>query len=134
MKYSGKQQRETKQRRLVYNTVLSHTDHPSADEVFADIHRNNPKISKATVYRNLKILSNNGDILHVKVPGADRYDLTVKTHNHIYCIKCGKVIDSPIEYISENDIFVENTTGWCIKRHRTLFEGICPECNNNPHC
>ena len=87
--------RETKQRRIVLETVRCHTDHPTANTIYEEVHAIDGKISQGTVYRNLSCLSEDGEILHIKVPGADRYDLRTDLHYHIICLKCGKVIDIP---------------------------------------
>ena len=128
MKENEKQQRDTKQRRLILETVISHGDHPDADDIYLDVHNTDEKISKGTVYRNLKLLSENGDIRHVKIPGTDRYDRTLPPHYHILCIGCGKVIDAPLEYTREFDGLISSQTGFIIKGHRMVFEGLCPEC------
>ncbi len=125
---STKNQRDTKQRRLIYDTVQKRHDHPSADDIYADVHQIDPKISKATVYRNLKLLAENGEITHVKMPEADRFDFTLDRHSHIHCTVCGAVIDAPIPYGAENDAIVAEKTGYRIVRHQTVFEGICPDC------
>ena len=82
--------RETKQRRLVLQAVRSRHDHPTAEQIYEDVHATDPKISHGTVYRNLNCLSEDGIICHVRVPGADRYDLRTDLHYHIYCVKCKK--------------------------------------------
>lgn len=128
MPHKEKQQRDTKQRRLVFDAVLHRRDHPTADAIYADVHAADDKISKGTVYRNLNVLSQNGEILHVKVPGADRYDFTLTNHYHVICTECGRVEDAPIGYIAENDDTVAAGTGFVIQRHRTVFEGLCPDC------
>ena len=123
--------RETKQRRLVLETVLRHRDHPNANRIFEEVHAMDDKISCGTVYRNLSCLSKDGEILHIKVPGADRYDSRTDLHYHIICIKCGKVIDIPFGYLSGPDKKAADMTGYTVFRHRTVFEGICPECKKN---
>ena len=128
MKDQGKVRRNTKQRRVICEIVMNRRDHPSADEIYSDVHENDRRISKATVYRNLNILSLEGDIQRVKVPGADRYDSTLERHYHVICTICGTVIDSPIKYDADSDDFVGERTGFRILRHRTVFEGICAEC------
>lgn len=120
--------RETKQRRIVLETVRNHTDHPTANTICEEVHAIDGKISQGTVYRNLNCLSEDGEILHIKVPGADRYDLRTDLHYHIICLKCGKVIDIPFNYLSNPDEKVANATGYTVFRHRAVFEGICPEC------
>lgn len=124
----GLQQRNTKQRRMVYDAVMARHDHPSADDIYQDIRSRNSKISKGTVYRNLNILSEKGEIAHVKVPDADRYDSRLGKHYHMKCKACKRVFDAPMEYIEEYDTAIAAKTGFMIERHRLLFEGICSEC------
>ena len=128
MNNEEKQQRETKQRRLILEIVKKHLDHPDANDIYMDVCRVDKRISKATVYRNLRLLAKNGEISDVILPGADRFDSTVKKHYHVICSVCGKVMDAPIEYDEENDSIVEAKTGFKINVHHALFEGICPEC------
>lgn len=120
--------RETKQRRLVLETVRNHTDHPTANTIYEEVHAIDGKVSQGTVYRNLSCLSEDGEILHIKVPGADRFDLRTDLHYHLLCVKCGSVTDIPFDYLTEPDKEVSALTGYEVFRHRTVFEGICPEC------
>lgn len=120
--------RNTKQKALVYETVMKNCNHPNADEVYEEIHKNNPSISKGTVYRNLNLLSENGEIKQVKVPGISRYDNRLDNHYHVVCRLCQKVLDVPLKYQDEFDAKVAEDMGFKIERHRTVFEGICPDC------
>lgn len=79
------QYRNTRQRKIVLEAVQEHHDHPSADQIYLEIRAKDPKISRGTVYRNLNILSEEGQITHVKVPGADRYDCRTDFHYHLIC-------------------------------------------------
>ena len=128
MKVTARQQRDTRQRRMVLDAVMRRTDHPSADEIYQDVQSRDSRVSKATVYRNLKLLAENGDIRQVKMSGADRFDRTAEDHYHIICTRCGTVIDAPIPYFAESDALVAEATGFRISRHRTVFEGLCPRC------
>lgn len=109
---------------------MSRCDHPTADQIYFDVRTKDNKISRGTVYRNLRILSGNGEITNVKVPSADRYDSRLERHYHIYCISCGKVFDAPLDYHIEYDEQIEKKTGFQINRHRLIFEGLCLECKN----
>ncbi len=120
--------RNTKQKALVLETVREHNDHPTADEIYLGVRKKDDRISKGTVYRNLKELSRVGLVNHIKVPGADRYDLRTDLHYHIMCTRCGCVVDVPIEYEEAIDTCAGNATGFLVARHRTVFEGICPQC------
>ncbi len=123
-----KQQRNTKQRLLVLDTVLAHTDHPSADQLYIEARRADSHISRGTVYRNLSCLAERGDISHVRVPGADRYEQRTQLHYHLLCTDCGAVCDAPVQYRRELDRSVAEASGYVIFRHRTVFEGLCPQC------
>jgi Fe2+ or Zn2+ uptake regulation protein len=123
-----KQRRNTKQREMILDTVHKRKDHPSADDVYLDIRSENPSVSRGTVYRNLNILTDEGAVNHVKIPGADRFDYRLEPHYHLLCTECGKVIDVEIPYRAELDHALKEQTGYEIKQHSTLFEGICPDC------
>lgn len=123
-----KKQRDTKQRRMVLEAVLSRCDHPTADQIYSDLRIQDDKISRGTVYRNLGILAEDGDITNVKVPAADRFDSRLDRHYHMYCTMCGKVFDAPLAYKSEYDEEIEKKTGFRITRHRVVFEGQCQDC------
>lgn len=123
-----KTHRNSKQRQIILDAVRARCDHPSADQIYLDVRTKDDKISRGTVYRNLGILSTAEEISNVKVPAADRYDSRVDRHYHIYCTGCGKTFDAPLDYHAEYDEQVKEATGFQIKRHRLVFEGLCPEC------
>lgn len=125
-----KQLRYTRQRQLVLEAVQAHCDHPSADNIYIDVRLKDDKISRGTVYRNLNLLAENGEITQVVVPTADRYDLRLDKHYHVFCVKCGAVCDASIDYQPEYDRSVEAITGYTISRHRMVFEGICSSCES----
>ena len=122
-------QRSTKQRQLILEAVEKRHDHPTADQIYLDVHAVDERISRGTVYRNLGILSASGQISNVKVPAADRFDSRLDRHYHLFCTCCGRVFDAPVSYHGEYDAQVEAETGFQISRHRTVFEGLCPDCN-----
>lgn len=123
-----KKLRNTKQRQIILDAVRARCDHPTADEIYLDVRAEDSRISRGTVYRNLSILSETEEILNVKVNAADRYDLRIDPHYHIYCTDCGKTFDAPMEYHSEYDELLNSQTQFRIKRHRLVFEGTCPDC------
>ncbi len=120
--------RDTKQRKKILQAVQARHDHPTAEQIFEEVHQKEPKISQGTVYRNLNCLAEEGKLCHVRVPGADRYDLRTDLHYHIFCVKCKNVIDAPFSYKKGLDEDIMLQSGYDILRHRLIFEGICPEC------
>ena len=119
----------TIQRSLVLDAVNRLKSHATADEVYAEVAATHPNISKATVYRNLNLLSEMGMIRKLEIPGgADRFDHICKEHCHVKCEKCGRVFDIDILYIDGLDNLVENRNGFELTGYDILFRGICPGC------
>lgn len=123
-----KQHRNSRQRQIILQAVMERHDHPTADDIYLDVRSEDEKISRGTVYRNLGVLTDSGQIGLVKLPTADRFDFRTDYHYHLLCSGCGKVFDIPEEYHRELDDQAAADTGFLIKRHRILFEGLCPEC------
>ena len=125
-----KKRRNSKQRQVILDAVMSRCDHPNADQIYLDVREKDDKISRGTVYRNLGILSDDGELTNVKVPAADRYDSRLDKHYHIFCTGCSKVFDAPLSYHGQYDEQIEKETGFQISRHRMIFEGLCPDCKD----
>ena len=64
------EKRNTIQKQLVLDAVFRLANHPTAEEVYAEVARSHPTVSKATVYRNLGSLSEDGLLRHIKMPGG----------------------------------------------------------------
>lgn len=123
-----KQQRNTRQRQIILKAVKSRVDHPTADQIYFDVRQIDGNISRGTVYRNLKLLALNEEVMQVKIDQADRYDWRVDLHYHLVCSECGMIEDVPLPYHGELDNELEKRTGYLIERHRTIFTGVCPQC------
>ena len=125
-----KMQRKTRQRQMVLGAVRARCDHPSADQIYLDVRALDSRISRGTVYRNLNILAQQGEILQVKVPYKDRFECSEGPHYHLLCTECGRVVDAPLSYFGEIDMQISEETDFIIKRHQIIFEGICQDCQN----
>ncbi len=124
--------RNTIQRQLVMSAVCFLRNHPTADQVFEQVVKTYPDISKGTVYRNLNSLVEDGELLRVCNPnGADRFDHTCRPHYHISCIKCGRFYDVDYGYSQNIDEEVSASTGFQVENHDIFFRGVCPDCQKN---
>ena len=122
-------ERNTKQKQIVLEAVKARNDHPTADEIYSDVHRIDSRISKATVYRNLHQLAKNMEISYIDlVPDAGRYDRRTDRHHHMLCEVCGSVIDAPIDYSYSDDKRLEDMTGFRVRKHEVIFRGVCVKC------
>lgn len=126
------QRRNTLQKELILQAVRGMNDHPTADAVYQRVHTDYPSVSKATVYRNLNQMAEDGLIRRVEIPNsADRYDFTVKAHYHMRCVQCQKVYDVSVPYMEKLDENIADMPDLLIFRHNIIFEGICKSCRNS---
>lgn len=122
------QRRNTRQRRLVLEAVRDLDCHPTAGQVYDYVHERDERVSLGTVYRNLRLLSDEGSILAVKAPGGYHYDHRTDEHDHVVCRSCGRMVDADLPHEEATDALVEETTGFVVESHYTVFEGLCPNC------
>ena len=122
-------QRNTIQRQIIYETLLKMNTHPTIDEIYAEIRKDHPSISKTTIYRNLHLLSYNGVIRKVFLPdGLERYESRSERHYHFRCKNCGIIYDVDIEHPIDIDGTVQEKSGFQIDGHDVVFNGICSNC------
>ena len=119
----------SRQREAIKNYLQGREDHPSADMVYDGIRGEFPNISLGTVYRNLALLADIGEIQKICTgDGADRFDGQVTPHYHVICTRCHQVMDLDLEYMKEpEDLAAQHFEGK-ILGHVTNFYGICPDC------
>lgn len=121
--------RQTIQSALVLETVKKLRCHASADEIYTEIVKDYPTISKGTVYRNLQRLCAMGEIRKREIPGGvDRFDHLCHDHYHVRCERCGRVFDVDMAYIPGLERAVKDTHGFAFTGHDIIFTGICAEC------
>jgi Fur family ferric uptake transcriptional regulator len=88
-----------------------------------------PRISLGTVYRNLEVLSANGEIQKIETGGSlKRFDGNPEPHYHIRCLRCQKVVDAPVAVMPHVEKLLDGKTDFIITGHRIEFLGICPKC------
>ena len=119
----------TRQRRIILDVVRESETHPSADEVYVRVRRRLPKISLGTVYRNLEILAERGDIRKLEVGGTQkRFDGNASAHGHVRCLNCGRVVDAPSDQDLGPGAAVLELAGFEITGCSVEFLGYCPKC------
>ena len=122
--------RNTIQRALVLEAVRSLHCHPTSADVYEAVREHHPRISRATVYRNLGVLASRGEVTRVEVPnGADRYDFRTTPHCHALCRTCGGVFDIEMPQVDMASQ-VTDAHGFFIERCEIVFEGVCAQCRS----
>ena len=90
--------RQSKQRNRILELLRSTDRHPTADWLYLQLKSEFPNLSLGTVYRNLEILSESGEIQKLELGSAQkRFDGVAENHYHIRCIQCDRVDDAPPE-------------------------------------
>ena len=119
----------SRQRESIKANLMSRHDHPTADALYASIREEFPNISLGTVYRNLNLLVETGEILKLTCGnGPDHYDGNVAPHYHFVCRSCGAVTDLPMEPFADIDQKAQSCTADQIEDHTVFFFGRCTNC------
>ena len=119
----------SRQREAIKEYLSRTEEHPTADTIYMDIREIYPNISLGTVYRNLKLLVDRGEIIRIiGMDESDRYDGNTHNHYHFLCNECKRVLDIEMEAIdSIIDLANKNFPGK-VEGHVTYFYGKCNEC------
>jgi len=121
--------RRSRQRMAILELLKGVRTHPSADSIYDEVRKKLPQISKGTIYRNLKVLEDEGVIIKLNVDGmVGRYEIRQDNHYHFICEKCGGIFDlnEPIE--TELNVKFAKKTGFKMTHHRLQFRGLCKDC------
>lgn len=123
--------RMTPQRSIILEELKRSRTHPTADEVYEVVRKRLPRVSLATVYRNLEKLTQEGLIQTVELRGCPRrYDGWVDEHIHVRCVGCGKVEDISDGVLYRAGERVGELSGYTILGHHIEFTGRCPRCEH----
>lgn len=120
--------RMTRQRAEILAELRKAKTHPTAEEIHAKVRRALPRISLGTVYRNLELLAQAGEILRLE-GGAHgrRFDGDLSPHLHVRCVRCGRVADvcGPAPAPALEGL---SAAGFAILGARIELDGLCERC------
>ncbi len=119
----------TTQRAAVHDYLCEVEYHPTAEEIFLAVKRKLPRISLATVYKNLEALVECGAVSKLSYGNASaRYDIRTDHHYHTRCLGCGKIWDLEAQEGSELSALVKPQAGFEVKDYRLELLGYCRKC------
>jgi Fur family transcriptional regulator, peroxide stress response regulator len=120
--------RVTPQRFAVFENLLHRSDHPTAEEILADLNRDRPLSSTATVYSALQALQKVGLVKEVLLqPGVSRFDANTSLHHHFRCDCCGAISDLPWETFAPLELN-SLPVGLRGDRYEIAVRGSCRSC------
>lgn len=120
----------SRQREAIKHFLTTRKDHPTADVVYSSVRNEFPNISLGTVYRNLTLLADLGEISRLRLgDGIDHFDADTRPHYHFICSDCGSVVDLDMDSIKAVDELIgTDVEGNLIRGHVTYFYGCCSGC------
>jgi Fe2+ or Zn2+ uptake regulation protein len=128
--------RNTKQRQAILDAIETHGGHLTAEEIYKIVKRRHPRLSLGTVYRNLRVLADQGTVRELDFGMAITYFETTKdTHYHLVCRVCSGIVDVEMELEKKLMKLVgqaDGVGGFQIENHRLDFVGVCEACQAKP--
>ncbi len=129
----GKGLKSTRKRNEILDAVLQTHGHFDSDELYIRLKQKGSKVSRASVYRTLPLLVESGFIEEVeRVDKHAHYEKVSSDshHDHMICIKCGKVIEffSPTLEMLQDEICTKEK--FYKVRHSLEIFGYCEQCKS----
>ena len=119
-----------RQREEIYGMVKKMQSHPTADDVYTALKPIHPQLSLGTVYRNLNVLCQSGQLRKIEIPNSsDRFDATLVPHYHFLCTQCGRVIDVELLELPDRLDTLAHQAGFSITSHELTIRGACKDCS-----
>jgi Fe2+ or Zn2+ uptake regulation protein len=121
--------RTTRQLEQVFKALQGDHSHPFAHEIYRRVHKRLPRISLATVYRNLHSLVEEGKIRTLLLDEqGTRFDPETSRHDHFVCERCGRVVDLFLRRARQLDLSSLARQGYVVTTHNLTVHGICQGC------
>ncbi len=122
----------TPQRLAIYKVLYETTSHPTAEDIYTALRQTHPTMSLATVYKTLDALKKADLATELNIgDDSSRYDATIKSHPHMICLSCGKVLDLHTQSLQTFKENVQKETDFDIVSEKVYFYGTCTDCKKD---
>lgn len=126
--------KSTRQRSLIIDLFFEMHGHLSVEDVWARVRQDDPRVSVATVYRTMKLLSEAG-LAHARNfgDGQTRFEPAVgrEHHDHLICTRCGTIIEFENDQIERMQDAVARRHGFKVTSHKMELYGLCKSCQKS---
>lgn len=141
--FQGHGYRMTAPRQAIIDVLSKSPGHPSAEDMYFEVHRIYPGVGLTTVYRTLELLVQMGIAFKFDFgDGRARYELVegpkgIGHHHHLVCNNCGRIIDytdfieDEVELLKRVEAGLSEKFKFKITNHLIQFYGICDKCQVN---
>lgn len=126
--------KSTRQRSLIIDLFFEMHGHLSVEDVWSRVRQDDPRVSVATVYRTMKLLSEAG-LAHARNfgDGQTRFEPAVgrEHHDHLICTRCGTIIEFENDQIERMQDAVARRHGFKVTSHKMELYGLCKSCQKS---
>lgn len=123
--------KSTRQRSLIIDTFFDMEGHLSVEELWGKVREADQRVSVATVYRTMKLLSECG-LAHARNfgDGQTRYEAAIGRHHHdhLICTRCGTIVEFENHRIEQLQDAVADSHGFKVTSHKMELYGLCRSC------
>ena len=124
--------KQTRQREMILQTFLEAKRHVTSEDLYQAVRKEHANIGYTTVYRTMKLLVEAGLATERHFDdGITRYEIEHEHHDHLVCIKCGKITEFECEMIEKTQNEIAESHGFEILRHRHELYGHCADCRGS---
>jgi Fur family ferric uptake transcriptional regulator len=123
--------KRSRQRDRIAQVFFATPGHVTVEELVARVRREDPRVSVATVYRTMKLLSDCGLATGRQFgDGQTRYEATAgrEHHDHLICTVCGAIVEFANERIESLQALVARSHGFEVESHKLELYGRCADC------
>ena len=123
--------RVTSPRRAILQALIDHAEHPTAEQLTADVQAGQPDVHESTVYRFLDELERLGVVDHVHLGhGPAVYHLADEVHQHLVCEGCGTVVEVSPKVFRPLERTLRRDFGFTVSSGHFAFSGRCRACSD----
>jgi Fur family ferric uptake transcriptional regulator len=121
--------KHTKQREAILEVFLEVKGHITGEDLYQRVRERHPSIGYTTVYRTMKLLCDAGLASERHFDdGVTRYEIEHEHHDHLVCVRCGKIVEFECQMIETAQQQIVERYGFRLLRHRHELYGHCPDC------
>lgn len=121
----------TEPRRVLVRHIFDAHKHFDADELAAELQAAGRRVSRATIYRTLRLLVDAGLLRELRLTNRTAYehDYGYPSHDHLHCSRCNKIVEFRDDSIRRICDQISRENGFRATGRRLVIEGVCAECS-----
>ena len=124
--------KHTKQREAILDVFLTASGHVTSEDIYSAVREEHPNVGYTTVDRTMKLLCEAGlaNERHFD-DGITRYEIEQEHHDHLVCVKCGRIIEFECAMIEATQDEIAERYHFRVLRHRHELYGHCESCRED---